>query len=196
MLALTLSGLGLVLSPSQGPARGKAALQKNVMLSFIPALPASGSMNLANNMNCPGRSEDSLKRDAYAPLIGTTVVMYCEESHGSGKQRLKPGCQLEEVLVPGKEISLSSGNLPDQVAGETEVKAMMDQWWVGLRFNQDCLVTHTSCPPFKHKPLAKTSKIKAQSGSLDMIFVPFPYMAAETRLCPLGLIITCLWIVA
>lgn len=70
MLASTLSGLGLVLSPSQGPARGKAALEKNV--SFIPVLPPSGSMNLANNMNCPGRSEDSLKRDTYAPPIGTT----------------------------------------------------------------------------------------------------------------------------
>lgn len=112
------------------------------MLSFIPALPPSSSINLANNMNCPGRSEDSLKRDAYA--LGTTVAMYCKESHGSGKRRLKPGCQLEEVLVPGKEISLSSGNLPDQLAGETEAKAMMDQWWVGLLFNQDCIVTHSS----------------------------------------------------
>lgn len=127
MLASTLSGLGLVLSPSQGPARGKVALEKNVMLSFIPALPLSSSMNLANSMNRPGRSEDSLKRDTYALPIGTTVAMYCKESHASGKQRLKPGCQLEEVLVPGK-ISLGSGNLPDQLAGETEAKAMMDQW--------------------------------------------------------------------
>lgn len=79
-------------------------------------------------MNCPGRSEDSLKRDTYDPPIGTTVAMYCKESHGSGKERLKPGCQMEDVLIPGKEISLSSGNLPDQVAGETEAKAMMDQW--------------------------------------------------------------------
>lgn len=37
MLALTLSGLGLVLSPSQGPARGKAALQKKCDAEFHPS---------------------------------------------------------------------------------------------------------------------------------------------------------------
>lgn len=70
-------------------------------------------MDLANNMDCPGMSEDSLRRDTYAPPIGTNKAMYCKESRNSGRDRLKPWCQPEDILVPGKELSLRSDNLPD-----------------------------------------------------------------------------------
>jgi hypothetical protein len=69
MLSLTLSGL--VLSPGQGLTRGKADLEQSTVMSFNPALPSSSNMNLTNNANCPGRSEDTLKRDTGVPPIVT-----------------------------------------------------------------------------------------------------------------------------
>lgn len=107
----------------------------------------------------------------YAPHIGTIEAMYCKEYHNSGRERLKSRCQSEEGLVPGKEISLNSDKLPDQLAGETEVKAMMDQEWVWLHLDQDCLIMHTSWFLLNLDLMSRPQRLAC--GSLDIIICSF-----------------------